>query len=272
VEKNKDNIPIKVTESTKFIRSKVNLKPRIAIILGSGLGELAESLVFKKTIETSAIPHYPLSSVPGHKGRLIFGTLCKIPIIAFQGRVHFYESGNLESTLYPIRIAHALGIHTLIITNAAGGINRNFAAGDLMLISDQINLTFENPLSGIYHTSQNHQLYDKNLQSIAIRTAKTNDISLQQGVYCGVKGPSYETAAEIEMIRRFGGDAVGMSTINEVSLAATLGIKVAGISCITNMATGISADKLSHSEVTEVANRVKQTFTTLMQEFIKGIP
>ncbi|MBI4548711.1 MAG: purine-nucleoside phosphorylase [Ignavibacteriae bacterium] len=260
-----------VKESVRFIRSKVSIRPRIAIILGSGLGDFADTVVNKKTFETSRIPHYPQSNVEGHSGKLIFGKLSHVSVLAFQGRIHFYETGNLESVLYPIRLAHGLGIKTLIVTNAAGAVNRQFNPGDLMLITDQINLTFENPLRHLRLPIANLQLYDVKLQKLILQVAKENKIDLKQGVYCGIKGPSYETAAEIEMIRRIGGDAVGMSTVNEVSLAVALGMRVAGISVITNLSTGITTEKLSHLDVTEVATRVRKVFANLMSRVIEKI-
>jgi purine-nucleoside phosphorylase len=269
--KTENNITTQIKQSARYIKSKVSMRPRIAVILGSGLGDFAETFSSKKIIQAVSIPYYPRSTVEGHRGKLVFGKLHRIPLLAFQGRVHFYESGNLETVLYPICIAHALGIETLIVTNAAGGVNRSFRVGDLMLMTDQINLTFENPLATVFRSNKNLQLYDGGLQRIIIKVAKKNKIALQSGVYCGLKGPSYETAAEIEMVRRIGGDAVGMSTVNEVSLAAALGMRVAGISCITNLATGITDDKLSHDEVTEVANKVRQTFASLLQGIIENI-
>ena len=257
-------------ESLSYIRSGTKAKPKVAIVLGSGLGDFADSLSSKVSIDTSSIPHYPVSTVEGHKGKLVFGKIGKTNLLAFQGRVHFYETGTLNTILYPIQIAHALGVKTLIVTNAAGGVNKQFNPGDLMLMTDQINLTFENPLRGNKTTTQVRSafLYASSLQEIISKTALQHSIALQRGVYLGVKGPSYETAAEIEMIRRIGADAVGMSTVNEVSLAHSLGIKIAGISCITNYATGIKDLKLSHAEVTEVANKVKQKFTLLLKSFI----
>ncbi len=260
----------KLRESLSYIRSGTNAKPKVAIVLGSGLGDFADSLSNKVSIETSAIPHYPVSTVVGHKGKLVFGRIGKTELLAFQGRVHFYETGTLNTILYPVQIAHALGVKTLIVTNAAGGVNKQFNPGDLMLITDQINLTFESPLRG--NTSSTHVrsafLYDASLQELIFKTGLEHSIGLQRGVYCGVKGPSYETAAEIEMIRRIGADAVGMSTVNEVSLAHALGMKIAGLTCITNYATGIKDLKLSHAEVTEVANMVKTKFTLLLKSFI----
>ena len=261
----------RIKDSIRFIRSKTKLKSKIAIILGSGLGDFAEALLNQKVIETNSIPHYPHSTVEGHRGKLILGKIESISILAFQGRVHFYETGNLETVLYPIRVAHALGVRTLIITNAAGGINEKFRAGDLMMITDQINLTFENSISNLQSPISNRKLYDKDLQNIITAVAKEYGDNIQRGIYCGVKGPSYETAAEIEMIRRIGGDAVGMSTVNEVLLACALGMRIAGISCITNLATGISGETLSHEEVTDVANSVKQKFAELISGVVKRI-
>jgi purine-nucleoside phosphorylase len=192
----------------------------------------------------------------------------------FQGRVHYYETGKIASVLYPIYVAHRLGIRTLIVTNAAGGVNREFKPADLMLMTDQINLTFENPLGDpplVPRHRKNAPLYDDGLQQIIRKTADKKNIVLRRGVYCGITGPSYETAAEVKMVRLFGGDAVGMSTVNEVTLAQSLGMRVAGISCITNLSTGISDQKLSHAEVTEVADRVKQVFAGLLRGVIEQL-
>ncbi|MBA4311336.1 MAG: purine-nucleoside phosphorylase [Chlorobiaceae bacterium] len=258
-------------ESIKAIRSQTKLKPKIAIILGSGLGEFAETISSSAVIDTQSIPHYPHSSVEGHKGRLIFGKIGKVALLAFQGRVHFYETGNIETILYPIRVAHALGIKTLIVTNAAGGINKQFTPGDLMLITDHINLTFQNPLGNKSVSLHNQPLYDLDFQNKIIDIARTADIHLQSGIYCGLKGPSYETASEVRMIGKLGADAVGMSTVNEVSLAFSLGMRVAGFSCITNLSTGILDQKLSHQEVTEVANRVRHTFSRLITGVVEEL-
>ena len=255
-------------ESIKAIRSQTKLKPKIAIILGSGLGEFAKTISSSTVIDTQSIPHYPHSSVEGHKGRLIFGKIGKVKLLAFQGRVHIYETGNIETILYPIRVAHALGIKTLVVTNAAGGINKQFTPGDLMLITDQINLTFENPLIDQNKSTTSHQLYNKPIQKLIKTAAQEEKLPIWEGIYCGIKGPSYETAAEVQMIRFFGADAVGMSTVNEVSLANAFGMRVCGISCITNLSTGILDQKLSHKEVTEIANLVKGPFGRLLQAII----
>jgi len=260
-----------VRESSDFVKSRIKTAPRIGIILGSGLGDFVDGLPNTISIDTKDIPHYPQSTVEGHKGRLVFVLHSGKPLLAFQGRVHFYESNSVDTVLHPIHVAHALGVKTLIVTNAAGGINRSFSPGDLMLITDQINLTNETPRFNIDKRLSSSELYSKQLAHKTLNIAEAKGIALKSGVYVGLKGPSYETAAEIEMIRRIGGDAVGMSTVLEVSCATQLGMEVLGISCITNLGTGIGKDKLSHAEVTEVGNRVKKTFATLVSSVIEVI-
>ncbi len=269
-QKQQTDLEKRIQESVALIRSKTKAKPDVAVILGSGLGDFAESLTNKTIIPTETIPHYPISTVVGHKGRLVFGKIKNVNLLAFQGRVHYYETGDLNTILYPIRVAHALGIKTLIVTNAAGGINRQFKPGDLMVIVDHLNLTFEYPLADTNQSQavKHGTFYDPDLQRILLEVAEQLKIPLQRGVYCCLKGPSYETKTEVEMIRRFGGDAVGMSTINEITLARSFGMKILGISCITNFAAGIINQKLSHAEVTEVANMVKTTFSKLLTETI----
>ncbi|HET6272098.1 MAG TPA: purine-nucleoside phosphorylase [Bacteroidota bacterium] len=260
-----------VSASVAYIREHCSNPADVALILGSGLGAFADSLPFPQVVPTSAIPHYPRSGVEGHRGRLVFASVEGKNLLAFQGRVHFYETSSLEATLFPIHVAHSLGVRTLIVTNAAGGINRGFSPGDLMLITDQINLTGENALSGPNGASVHHSYYSESLIHLACNAAESAKIPLRSGVYAGLKGPTYETAAEVEMVYRLGGDAAGMSTVLEVGLAASLGMQVLGISCITNHATGISATRLSHAEVTEVGNRVKTTFAALLTEIIRRV-
>ena len=258
-------------ESASYIAGRSGLKPRTAVILGSGLGEFAEILEDSVAIDTAGIPHYPQLSVEGHKGRIVIGNLLGIPLLVFQGRVHYYETGELDPVLFPIVVARELGVETLLITNAAGGINPSFRAGDLMLITDHINLTFQAPPFIGNLATRRLPLYDSRLRGTIERTARRDKITIRKGVYCGVPGPSYETAAEIRMIRKIGGDAVGMSTVNEVTCAARLGMAVAGISCITNLSTGMTGEKLSHAEVTVVADRVKHTFTKLVRGFVASL-
>lgn len=271
---NMDSLKTSVT----YLQSKIKEKPLIAVVLGSGLGDFAQQIKDPISIPTAEIPNYPVSTVHGHAGKIIFGTIenngkKSAQLIVFQGRVHLYESNDVGKVVFPICIAQALGAEKLIVTNAAGGINRQFDAGTLMFINDYINLTGENPLIGKNESIRNEiarNVYslDKELLSKAKEIARTNGILTKEGIYCWTKGPTYETAAEIRMMAQMGVDAVGMSTVPEIIMANSLGMKVLGISCITNMATGISATKLSHDEVTETANRVKNDFTTLVSEII----
>ncbi|CUT00860.1 purine-nucleoside phosphorylase [Candidatus Kryptobacter tengchongensis] len=264
----------RIKESIKYIKAKTNdLRPQIAIILGSGLGDLAEEFENKMKIKTSDIPNYPLPTVEGHAGNLVFGRLYDINLLGFQGRIHFYESGKIENVIYPVLVAHELGVKILIVTNAAGGLNKNFKPGDLMIIADHINFMFLNPLK-IFSPNVNRfnkPAYDEKLRKIAIQTGIELGLPVREGIYCGVRGPNYETPSEVQMLRKIGSDAVGMSTVPEVITANYLGMRVLGISCITNYAAGISSTKLSHEEVTEVAQRVKNEFSLLIKETIKKI-
>ncbi len=255
----------------RAIRTRVKLRPRLGLILGSGLGYFADGFEDAHKIPTASLPHYPATTITGHNGNLIFGRLHGVPLVAFQGRNHFYESGSLDAVLYPIRVAHALGVTTLLVTNAAGGINSSFRPGDLMLIEDHLNFTFRPLADDAAPVPKHAPIYNRELRSTISACGRRLRIRLRKGVYCGLLGPSYETAAEIAMLKGLGCDAVGMSTVNEASLAHTLGMRVAGISCITNLSTGITKEKLSHSEVTEVANTVKQTFSELLSAVIQSI-
>lgn len=255
-----------LAESVTYIAEHHDVTPTIGVVLGSGLGDFADSLVDRIAIPTAEIPGYPRSTVEGHKGQIVFGSLGGKALLVFQGRIHFYESGDLDTVVYPIRVAKELGIRSIILTNAAGGLSRTFSPGDLMVITDHINFTFER-LKG-FMSSTNRHVYSERLIRQAEEAAHSAGITIRKGVYVGLKGPSYETASEVEMLARCGGDAVGMSTVFEASLAASLGMEVLGISCITNLGTGISSQKLSHAEVTEVGNRVKTVFSTLLSETI----
>lgn len=265
-------------QSVTFLRSRSSIKPKIAVVLGSGLGDFAQQIVTPISVPTAEIPEYPVSTVHGHAGKIIFGTIgsggrTSAPLIVFQGRVHLYESNDVQKVVHPIRVAAALGAEYLIVTNAAGGMNRLFDAGTLMFIRDYINLTGENPLIGagdlnaVLH-SRKEPAMSPSLLEHGRAVALKHGIKTKEGVYCWTKGPTYETAAEIRMMTSIGADAVGMSTVPEIMVAHQLGMKILGISCITNMATGISPTKLSHDEVTETANRVKSDFTRLVSEII----
>jgi purine-nucleoside phosphorylase len=263
----------RLAESMKSIDRQIDKRPEIGIILGSGLGYFADSFKNSIKIPTAGIPNYPQPTIEGHAGTLVFGSFGGKEIVAFQGRIHFYESGDWETVYYPLLVAAHLGVRTLIVTNAAGGINPQFAPGDLMLITDQVNLTFAKmpavPLSSAVRPAD---LYDREFRGIIQSTAKQLGIRLRSGVYCGLQGPSYETPAEIRWLKAAGCDAVGMSTVNEVRLAVLYGMRVAGISCITNLATGISGQKLSHAEVTEVADQVRHTFSDLLSGILENLP
>jgi purine-nucleoside phosphorylase len=270
----------KILEAANFIRSVTDFKPRLALILGSGLGEFSSNIKVISSILASDIPNYPVSSVQGHAGKLIFGYLQKdsaqsTPLLIFQGRVHFYEIGSLDQVIFQVNIAHNLGIRKLIITNAAGGLNSRFSAGDLMIIKDIFNLTFLPPdTTGKGHNSSKFapvEFFDFKMQQTVLQCAAQLKIPVQQGTYCWLKGPSYETPAEIQMLKRLGVDAVGMSTVPEIYTSYALGMKTIGISLISNLAAGISQNKLSHEEVTETANHVKERFSELMEALILSI-
>jgi purine-nucleoside phosphorylase len=270
----------KIHQAVSSIHSTTNFKPRIALILGSGLGEFADNIRVTTSILASEIPNYPVSTVSGHKGRLVFGYLKKdikssVPVLIFEGRNHFYESGNLERTIFPVVVAHHLGIKKLIVTNAAGGLNSSFSAGDLMVITDILNLTFLHPFVNKKTDPRKPAFsvvnFDSTMQKRVMQCAALLNIPLQQGTYCWLKGPSYETPAEIQMLKRLGVDAVGMSTVPELHSAHLLGMKTVGISLISNLAAGISLNKLSHAEVTETANNVKERFSELMESLILSL-
>lgn len=267
-------LTLHIKDAVDFIRSKTKETPETGIILGSGFGAFAEELKNRTVIKTSTIPDYPVSTVAGHAGQLVFGELEGAKILALQGRVHAYEGYSLKEVTFPVHLMAELGVKNLIVTNAAGGLNPNFEPGDLMLIVDHINLMFDNPLVGANDRGLGPRFpdmsapYDFQLIELADKTALELGIRLQKGVLVASKGPSYETAAEVRMFQRLGGDAGTMSTVPEVIAAVYRRIKVLGISCITNLATGLSGNKLSHDEVTEVAERVKEKFLRLIREIV----
>ncbi|MBM4279400.1 MAG: purine-nucleoside phosphorylase [Deltaproteobacteria bacterium] len=244
----------------------------VGVVLGSGLGAVADHVLAQggRAVDYGAIPHFPVSSVEGHKGRLVLGTVDDVPVLLMQGRVHRYEGYSASSVVFPVRVLHALGVRRLIVTNAAGGLGEGFAAGDLMLIEDHLNLTGDNPLCGKNDARFGARFpdmsdaYTARLRQVAFDVAAAQGLALQRGVYAGLLGPSYETPAEIRMLRTLGAHAVGMSTVHEVIAASHLGVEVLGLSCITNLAAGISPVKLCHDEVKETATRVEQAFSRLV--------
>lgn len=258
-------------EGLHYVRELIGEKPHFAVILGSGLGDFAERLKRKVVIETSKIPGYPRLTVAGHSGKIAVGVLGTARVMVFQGRVHFYEFADYHGVFFPIHLLHDLGVPRLIVTNAAGGINRTFAPMDLMLIVDHLNFTFHSP-EGVLRASttrfRHGRYYSPELSETAWQVSRKLNIPLRSGVYCGLLGPSYETHAEIEMLSRAGADAVGMSTVKEVALAHRFGIEVLGISIISNMATGITHTKHSHEEVTNVAKAGSRTLSLLLEGII----
>jgi purine-nucleoside phosphorylase len=269
----KTDIKKQLQESIEFLRTQTKQKPRIGIVLGSGLGNFADSLEDADQISTSKIPHYPASTVEGHKGLLVFGKVDTVPILAVQGRSHIYEGYSADKVAYVVRLMSLIGIDRLLVTNAAGGTNPKFKPGDLMIIVDHINFLFRNPLRGAVVPPEDRfpdmfNNYDQTLINLIEQTGLDLKIPLSKGVLFVSPGPSYETAAEVRMIRQLGGDAASMSTVPEVLVARARGIHVAGISCITNLATGISDTPLDHSEVTEIANQVKDKFQQVVREVI----
>ncbi|QKG84261.1 purine-nucleoside phosphorylase [Kroppenstedtia pulmonis] len=267
----------KTKEAAQTISKRGGVEPKIGLILGSGLGVLAKEIQEAQVIPYDEIPHFPVSTVEGHAGQLVIGNLESQPVVAMQGRFHFYEGYGMKEVTFPIRVMREMGVETLIVTNASGGINESFRAGDLMLIRDHINFTFTNPLIGSNHPEWGvrfpdmSQAYDPAYRQLAYRVAEAHDVKLEEGVYVGFTGPTYETPAEIRMCRRLGADAVGMSTVPEVIVARHAGIRVLGISCITNMAAGILPQPLSHDEVMETAEQAKPKFIRLVKGIVKDI-
>jgi len=259
-----------MNETVDFIKSKIgDFSPVVGIILGSGLGDLADDYC-ELSIPYKDIPNFKTSSVSGHKGQLVFAHINNVPVVMMQGRFHFYEGHPMETVVYPIKVMKKLGVEKLIITNAAGGTNPDFKPSDLMLITDHINFMGQNPLIGANDESLGtrfpdmSEVYSKKLRTLALDCAKKADIELQQGVYMALTGPSYETPAEVKMARTLGADAVGMSTVPEAIVANYCGIEVLGLSCICNSAAGISQVALSHLDVIEAANVAKEKFKTLV--------
>jgi purine-nucleoside phosphorylase len=267
----------RINETVAVILERHSGRPEVGLILGSGLGAYADSLHRRTVMPFEELPHFPRSTVPGHSGNLVLGEAEGVPVVALQGRVHFYEGYSMDEVTYPARVLGRLGIRQLIVTNAAGGINAGFQPGDLMLITDHINLMGTNPLIGKNidefgpRFPDMSEAYDEAMRNLALRVAEERGIALRQGVYLGLSGPSYETPAEIRMLRTMGADAVGMSTVPEVIVANHMGVRVLGLSCITNMAAGILPRKLAHAEVIETTGRVKDRFLSLLHGIIPAL-
>jgi purine-nucleoside phosphorylase len=263
-------ISIKIAEARSYIAGKAKVKPELGLILGSGLGVLAELIEEAIVLPYAEIPHFPVSTVFGHAGELVIGKVGGKSVVLMKGRFHMYEGYSAEEVSFPVRVMKALGVKTLIVTNAAGGVNKSYEVGDLMLISDHINFTSRSPLIG--HNDDNlgvrfpdmSEAYNRKLRKLAHEVAAQQGLTLQEGVYLGLLGPTFETPAEIRMVRILGADTVGMSTVSEVTVARHSGIEVLGFSCVTNMAAGILDQPLSHEEVMETGERVKPKFLKLL--------
>lgn len=271
------NMYTAVQESAGFISTKINNKPKIGLILGSGLGVLADEIQNPVKINYDKIPNFPVSTVEGHAGCLVIGTLEGKEVIAMQGRFHYYEGYSQSEITFPVRVMKALGVETIVVTNAAGGANRSFKPGDLMVIKDHINLSGSNPLMG----ANDHRFgprfpdmstaYTPKYIQLVKDCAKELNIQIQEGVYAFFSGPTYETPSEVKMAQILGADAVGMSTAPEVIVASHSNMEVIGISCITNMAAGILNQPLNHEEVIETTQKVKTEFLSLVKKVVNKI-
>ena len=263
-----------VKQASEHIRGRISTVPDLAIVLGSGLGDFAGTLDDAVSMAYSELPHWPVSKVIGHEGRLVVGRVGGRTIAALSGRCHVYEGHDLRTVTFAVRALGLLGVKTLVLTNAAGGINTSFTQGALMVIDDHINLMGSNPLVGPnddrfgVRFPDMSQVYSRRLRGIADEAAQTLGLTLPHGVYAGLLGPSYETPAEIRFLRTIGADAVGMSTVPEAIVASHMKVEVLGISCITNMAAGVLPQPLNHDEVMETARRVKGQFMGLLKEVI----
>ena len=266
----------KLREAVDFIQGRTDFQPEIALILGSGLGTLADEIQDPIIIDFGLIPHFPISTVVGHAGRLVLGILEGKKVAAMQGRFHFYEGYSMQQVTFPVYVLSALGCKSLVVTNACGGLNPNFKAGDLMLITDHINI-LPNPLIGSNPDDLGPRFpdmsrgYTPQYRELALEVGKELGVELQQGVYLAISGPTYSTAAELKMLITLGSDTVGMSTIPEVIVASFLGMKVLGISCVTDMAIPDELEPLSHEQVVKIANLTRPKFISLVRGWLKRV-
>lgn len=264
----------KLQHCVECVQKKIDFVPRVALVLGSGLGNFADNIRVEAEMSYSEIEGFPVSTVPGHAGKFIFGYLGEVPVVCMKGRVHFYEGYEMADVVLPVRLMKLLGAEILFLTNASGGVNAGFAAGDLMMITDQIACFVKNPLMGPNIDELGTRfpdmttIYDKELREIISSTAKENQIDLKEGVYLQLTGPSFESSAEIRMVRTLGADAVGMSTAVEAIAARHMGMRVCGISCVCNLAAGMTKNPLTHDEVQEAAAKAAPLFTKLVRESI----
>lgn len=264
-------------ESAAYIRTRSQLKPRIGIILGSGLGAFCDQMQVETTLPYDEIPGFLAPTVEGHGGRLLLGHVNNVPVACLQGRVHYYEGHTMAAVVHPTRTIAMLGIESLILTNSSGGLNPSMQPGDFMIIEDHINLMGDNPLKGPNIAQLGprfpdmSEAYDRKLNAKMEEILKKQQIRFSRGIYCGVSGPTYETPAEVRYLQQIGGGAVGMSTVPETIAANHLGLRVCALACITNPAAGLAAQRLSHDDVTQTAKAVEKKFCSFLTEFVSGL-
>jgi purine-nucleoside phosphorylase len=269
-----DTVFEKATAAAEFVGRKTESRPKIAIVLGSGLGAFAEQLEGATAISFAEIPNFPRSTVPGHSGKLVIGKVAGVPVAVMQGRVHAYEGYSSEEVTFPVRVLGRMGVKTLVLTNAAGGINEGLKQGQLVLIADHINLSGRNPVVGANDDRLGPRFFDMSegysarLRELAHEAARSMEFRLDEGVYLSVLGPSFETPAEIRAFRTMGADLVGMSTVQETIVARHMGMEVLGISCVTNLAAGIQKEPLSHEEVMETGRAVEAQLAGLLTRLV----
>jgi purine-nucleoside phosphorylase len=257
--------------AVETIKKNINVEPEIGIILGSGLGKLVDEFDDLVSIGFADIPNFPVPAVEGHKGEVVAGSLAGVSVLAFSGRVHYYEGYTMEEVCFPVRVMSGLGVETIIITNAAGAVNENYSPGDIVIIADHINLMGDNPLRGTTDFIDMTEAYSSALRAVAHDVAKGLGLKLEEGVYLVLSGPSFESPAEIRMMRAMGADLVGMSTIPEVIMANRLGMKVLGLSMVTNMAAGITGSPLTHAEVIEATRKAANKFKGLVRGIVERL-
>jgi purine-nucleoside phosphorylase len=267
-----------IEEAAAYVRTRSQLKPRLGIVLGSGLGAFVNRIEVETTLPYDEIPGFVAPTVEGHGGRLILGHVAGVPIACLQGRIHYYEGHSMTSVVHPIRTIAMLGIEILVLTNSAGGLDPAMKPGDFMMIEDHINLMGDNPLKGPNLAQLGprfpdmSEAYDRKLNSLMETVLRKNEVPYSRGIYCGVSGPTYETPAEVRYLQMIGGRAVGMSTVPETIAANHLGVRVCAVSCITNPAAGLASARLSHEDVTQTAKQVEDKFTLFLSDFIASLP
>ncbi|MTI70215.1 MAG: purine-nucleoside phosphorylase [Firmicutes bacterium] len=271
------NLLERINDSSNYIKKKIDIEPKIGLILGSGLGTLANEVKNPTSINYEDIPNFPVSTVEGHEGKLVIGELEGKKVIAMQGRFHYYEGYSMEDITFPVRVMKKLGVELILVTNACGGMNKELYPGALMIIEDHINFTGDNPLIGSNFEELGPRFpdmsraYDKEMIELAENVSEKLEIKTEKGVYAAISGPNYLSRAELKMLRKVGGDTVGMSTVPEVIVANHSGLKVLGISCVTDMAIAEEIESISHEQVVEVANKTRPKFIKLVKGIINEV-